>query len=71
MTKVQFQLWIVGKVSNSENYKEWEFQGIFEDKQKAINTCETELYFIAPAQLNKTIPQKPQPWPGAYYPKGI
>lgn len=60
-------LWVVGQI-NSDNYKEWEFQGVFDSEEKAVEACETETYFIAPAVLNETVPHEGVDWVGGYYP---
>lgn len=61
-------LWIVGKI-NTENYKEWEFQGIFDCGDVAVSVCEDETWFVGPVTLNEKIPSKSAVWPNAYYPK--
>ena len=63
------KLWVVGKV-NRENYKEWEFQGVFDDEQKAASICRDMTWFVAPAQLNECVTTERVSWPGAYYSKG-
>lgn len=62
------RVWIVGKV-NKKNHKQWEFQGVYDDEQKAIDVCEDEFWFIGPAQMNTHIPTETVDWPGAFYPK--
>jgi len=61
------RVWIVGRV-NSENIREWEFQGVFDDKDKAIAACKGPDWFVGPAVLNRVVSEESQPWPGAYYP---
>lgn len=60
-------LWVVGK--NKSNDGRWEFQGIFDTENKAIDACKTPNDFIGPCYLNEEIPQESTYWPGAYYPK--
>ena len=63
------ELWICGKyLSGPKSEVAWDFQGIFDDKEKAIAACRDEKYFIAPAVLNKNLPDDQIDWPGAYYP---
>jgi len=62
------KLWVVGKV-NSENYKEWEFQGVFSSKDRAVAVCKGPYWFVGPAMLDKQLPEESQSWPGAYYPR--
>lgn len=45
----------------------WEFMGIFEDEEKAVENCTTFKDFVGPIPLNKYLPEKIV-WPGAYYP---
>ena len=61
------KLWIVGK-SVGPRGEEWEFQGVFDSKKKAISACKSDRYFIGPAMLNEELPEKPEEWPGCYYP---
>jgi len=64
------RLWLVGKI-NLENYKEWEFQGVFTDEIKASAICIDESYFIGPLILSEIYPDESVDWPGAYYLKCI
>ena len=59
-------LWICGQWVND---KEWDFQGIFDSEQKAIDACTHDNYWIAPVKLNETYPQETVQMPGAYYPR--
>ncbi len=61
-------LYFVGQVKNEEEYEIWEWQGIFDTKQKAIDACKTWKYFYAPCILNKEIQEKAKPMPNAVYP---
>ena len=64
-------MWIVGKYFETESntiIQAWEFFGVFDNKQKAIEQCEDENYFIAPAELNQVLSKKSIIWPGCYYP---
>lgn len=61
------KLYIVGKV-NYENYKEWEFCGIFNSKEEAEKHCLNCFYFVGPCELNKFV-EGTYDWPDAYYPK--
>lgn len=64
------KLWIVGK--NIENIREgvvaWEFQGVFDTKEKAVKACWEDSYFIGPAFLNETLSDDLEVWPGCWYP---
>jgi hypothetical protein len=59
--------YIVGRFKNFPD--QWEFQGVFDDKQKAVEACRDCTYFIGPVRLNEKLPDEMKEWPGAYYPK--
>jgi len=58
-------LWIVGKTTN---WPVWEFQGVFDDYNKALDACKTNNHFVGPATLNEVLSEETTYWPGAYYP---
>lgn len=62
------QVWIVGKVDRTD-HRRWEFQGVYDDRQEAIDICEDETWFVAPAWMNEYIATETVSWPGAFYPK--
>jgi hypothetical protein len=65
------KLWIVGKwyeTSSNPEIQDWEFSGVFDDEQKAIDQCKDKSYFIGPVELNQILPEEPTIWPGCYYP---
>jgi hypothetical protein len=59
------KLWIVGKVTE---FPAWEFQGVFDTPEKALAACKTVAYFVGPCELNATVPDRTEPWPGCEYP---
>ncbi len=64
-------LWLVGQLkAEMPEGKAWEFQGIFDDKQKAIDACVTDYFFVGPVTLNEALPVESmtEGWPGCYYP---
>ena len=65
------KLWIAGQVRSREDAEEkrWEFQGVFDTEQLAVDACKGELYFIAPVQLNEELPHETLLMPGCYYPQ--
>jgi hypothetical protein len=65
------RLWVVGKIQSRRNFKRWQLQGIFDDKDKAAAICQDELWFIGPVELNEPLPVYEQLWPGAFYPLAI
>ncbi len=42
-------LWLVGQ----DRDKHWEFQGIFDSQQKAIDACRNKNYWYTEVHLNK------------------
>lgn len=61
------ELFIVGKTT-SECGSIWEFQGVFDTKQKAVAACRDARYFVAPATLNLASPDEKTVWAGAFNP---
>lgn len=66
------KLWIVGIYRIN---KPWEFQGVFDSEEKALEHCLTDKYFIGPTTLNmEQGGEETTEWEGSYYPsekKGI
>lgn len=63
------KLWIVGQWKECTCDGSWEFQGVFDSEEKAINACATDNYWIAPVELNKEWPIESVQIEGAYYPR--
>jgi len=61
------ELWIVGRIVGP-GPNGWEFVGVFDEEQAAIEACPTPSHFLGPATLNERLPDETQPWPGSYYP---
>ena len=59
------KVWIVGQITD---YPVWEFQGVFDSKEKAIKACKTESYFTAPATMNEELANYSLKWKGVEYP---
>ena len=55
-------------IEDPEQEKRWEFIGVFDTKDKAVDVCIYESYFIAPVKLNESFPDETVEWKGAYYP---
>jgi hypothetical protein len=69
--KIEFivALWIVGKwILDTPAGPIWSFQGVFDDKEKAIKACKETNWFIGPAPLNEELPDEKTVWPGVEYP---
>lgn len=63
------EYFIVGQFwADTEEGVVWDFSGIFDSSDKAIDACLDNSYFIAPAKLNERIDQEKKVWPGLYYP---
>lgn len=62
-------LWIVGKFRGDyEDRIAWEFQGVFDSEDAAIEACRDASYFVGPAELNNPLQHETSEWPGCYYP---
>lgn len=63
------ELWIVGKYKSGEKLNVvWDFNGVFDTEEKAIEACRDSSYFVAPAILNQSLAGETMNWPNAYYP---
>lgn len=53
------KLWICGQYKRGEFPDTiWDFQGIFDSEEKAIEACRDENYFIMPFILNQQCPHE-------------
>jgi len=57
-------LWVVGRMRNGG----WEFCGVFDDEDKALDAVNGPEYFMAPATLNSAMPDETTEWPGLRFP---
>ncbi len=66
-------VWIVGKhIKSVKKGVVWEFGGVFSEKLDAIKCAinkKDDSYFVAPAELNKDLPEKKEKWKGCFYPQ--
>ena len=64
------QVWIVGHYLNSGGCDGpvWAFQGVFDTEAKEEAACRNSWYFIAPAEMNESLPETTEIWPSARYP---
>lgn len=63
------ELWMCGQHRGPES---WDFQGIFDSRENAVNACRDYRYFIVPVELNKELPHGEAELtlvPGFEYPK--
>src|SRR5262245_39854401 len=60
------QLWVVGKPATDEGSLQptWEFQGVFNTRDKAVDACTGPNHFLFPAILNERLPEETIPSPG-------
>jgi hypothetical protein len=65
-------LYVVGKVFGMSQVgylkNNWSFEGVFDSRDKAINACKNNTYFIGPVKLNEVLNERIIEWPNAYYP---
>ncbi len=63
------KLWIVGQYKGGKRKKlRWEFQGIFDTKERAIGACRNYKYFIGSEILNQEVPDETRTFPDFEYP---
>ena len=63
------KLFVVGKfIRGVSGGAVWEFEGVFDSREKAIAACKDKKYFIGPCLLNQTIKPGVFAWPGLFYP---
>lgn len=65
------KLWVVGKSTDLENPFAWEFCGVFDDENNAVDRCLDDMHFVGPVVLNQQVPDEHMAWPGCYYPKAM
>jgi hypothetical protein len=63
-------VWIVGQAYTDYHPQAWELVGIFFGKEKAIEVCKDERYFIAPIEIDAVAPDESTPLPNCFFPKG-
>lgn len=71
-TGIQYleKLWLVGQAYTDYHPQAWEFVGVFSTKEKAIEVCKTDRYFIAPIELDAAAPDETTILPNCFFPKG-
>jgi hypothetical protein len=64
------EIFVVGKFkAQKDEGNVWEFIGVYDTEQRAIDACIKDEYFVGPAVLNSSLPDKTVDWPGCYYPR--
>jgi len=61
------RLWLVGKIKNDIEYKNWEFEGVFDSEKKALSICASINHFVTEVIVNKDESKMSQDFVG-YYP---
>ncbi len=62
-------LWLCGRYKSGDKGNiAWDFQGIFDSKDKAINACRDYTYFICTVVVNESLPDKTSDMPNFEYP---
>ena len=65
-------VWVVGLTRTFAKDKcLWDLQGVFVSEGMAITACKDINYFVAPIEINRSMPQNVSSWPGLYYPKAL
>jgi hypothetical protein len=63
------RLWIVGKPAMGDSPRSaWEFQGVFNSRDRAVAACVGPNHFLFPATLNERLPEETILSPGTEYP---
>jgi hypothetical protein len=58
-------LFLVGQYKSGKDFDiVWEFQGIFDSREKALAAMLTDDYFLTEIELNRTIPHDSVEFPG-------
>jgi len=63
------KLWIVGKYRGEGGSISWDFVGVFDNEDVAVDACLDYTFFVGPAYLNEDVGNKNIEWPGCYYPR--
>lgn len=64
------KLYLVGQNINYESGL-WEFSGLFDNRDLAIDSCRDENYWVAEVELNEQLPHEKVDFNFAFYPKRI
>lgn len=68
MAKVLKNLWIVGWAHNpNEDDNRWEFVGLYDSEDKAVEICKDKHYFVAEVKRNETL-QLREYFSNSYFP---
>jgi len=73
MKMVHEQVYVVGQVDLDESGSaiagQWTICGVFTQSDLARAACVDQTYFVGPLKLDVAITDRPDSWPGAYFPK--
>lgn len=65
-------VWIVfrlDKALNAKGNNDVHLQGVFDDEEKARESCTDETYIIGPVPINTALPERRIEWVGSYFPR--
>ena len=60
-------MYLVGRICTE--VFEWDFQGVFSSREKAIAACRDSSYFFYPVSLDEEIPHESMEAPNIEWPK--
>ena len=61
-------MWVVGKIPYRRSGEEWEFIGVYDSEEKAVEACLTYEYFAAPVRINPPQREGGINWDSCQYP---
>ena len=61
-------MWIVGRIYNCDPWN-WGFIGLYDSESLAVSACSTPNDFVGLAEVNVTLNDEKEEWPGSYFPK--
>ena len=67
MIDVNKTFWVVGKIDSLDDFHSWEFCGLYDSEESAVQMCKTDLHFVGPVELNQNL-ESGVDWPLCYYP---
>ena len=56
-------IWICGRTTDN-----WEILGAFSTEELALARCTRDNDFVAPLEVDKSLPEELMDWPELYYP---
>ena len=62
------KVWVCGRRLDPKDDRMWALQGIFTDREQAIQACKDKTYFIGSVILDVELPPEVEPFPESGYP---